>query len=88
MTAEPSGWAAYVGAVIRIEAPGGVVWAVAPGAEFGQDAIFVLTPGDRRVVGCTGKRVVTTGWSIEPTLERAQRGLARGARDDGHRDGL
>jgi hypothetical protein len=40
--------------------------AVALGAEFGQDAIFVLTPGDRRVVGCTDRRVVATGWSIEP----------------------
>jgi hypothetical protein len=26
MTAEPSRWDAYVGAVIRIEAPGGVFW--------------------------------------------------------------
>jgi hypothetical protein len=26
MTAEPRGWNAYVTAVIRIEAPGGVVW--------------------------------------------------------------
>lgn len=40
--------------------------AVALGAEFGQDAIFVLTPVDRQVVGCTGKRVVATGWSTEP----------------------
>ena len=39
--------------------------AIALGAEFGQDAIFVLTPADRRVVGCTDKRVVTTGWSSE-----------------------
>ena len=151
MTAEPSRWDAYVGAVIRIEAPGGVFWvrpapvtlttgeypdpegraiyvvtahnpggriasdtanataegrlavelerrgltwwpgaggdpswthvepgaavigmdeadAVALGAEFGQDAIFVLTPADRRVIGCTDKRVVATGWSSEPTL--------------------
>jgi hypothetical protein len=35
------------------------------GAEFGQDAIFVLTPADRRIVGCTDKRVTATGWSIE-----------------------
>ena len=148
MTAEPSGWTAYVAAVIRIETPRGVVWvrpapitrtageypdpearaiyvmtahnpggriapdtantaaearlaaelerrgltwwpaaggnpswthvepgaavigmdetdALALGAEFGQEAIFVLTPVDRRVVGCAGKRVVATGWSTE-----------------------
>ena len=40
--------------------------AIALGAEFGQDAIFVLTPADRRVVGCTDMRVVATGWSTEP----------------------
>lgn len=40
--------------------------AVALGARFGQDAIFVLTPSDRRVVGCTARRVITTGWTIEP----------------------
>lgn len=40
--------------------------AVALGAEFRQDAIFVLTPVDRRVVGCTDNRVVTTGWVTEP----------------------
>jgi hypothetical protein len=39
---------------------------VALGAEFGRDAIFVLTPADRRVIGCTDKRVVATGWSSEP----------------------
>ena len=149
MTEEPSRWDAYVGAVMQIEAPGGVVWvrpapitrttgeypdpggraiyvitahnsggrmasdtanasaearlaaklkqrgltwwpaaggdpswthvepsaavigmdeadAVALGAEFGQDAIFVLTPTDRRVIGCGGGRVAVTGWSIEP----------------------
>ena len=147
MTAEPSGWDAYAGAVVRIEAPGGVVWvqpapvtrnagqypdpegrpicvitahnpggrmasdaanasaearlsaeldrrgltwwpaaggdpswthiaasaavigmdeadAIALGAEFGQDAIFVLTPADRRVVSCADGRVAATGWSI------------------------
>jgi hypothetical protein len=26
MTAEPSAWSAYVSAVMRIEAPGGVLW--------------------------------------------------------------
>ena len=149
MSAGSSGWNAYVTAVIRIEAPSGVVWVrpasetrtvgeypdpearaiyvmtahnpggriasdtanaaaearlatelerravtwwpaaggnpswthVEPGAavigmdeadavtlaaQFGQEAIFVLTPVDRRVVGCTDKRVVATGWSIEP----------------------
>ena len=149
MTAEPSGWDAYVGAVMRIEVPGGAVWvrpapvtrtagdypdpggraiyvitahnpggrmasdtanasaearlaaelerrgltwwpaaggdpswthvepsaavigmdeahAVVLGAEFGQDAIFVLTPADRRIIGCADRRVVATGWSIEP----------------------
>jgi hypothetical protein len=146
MTAGTSTWGAYVSAVIRIEAPGGVFWvrpapvtsttgeypypdrhaiyvltahnpggqiapdtanataearltaelrrrrltwwpatggdpswthvepgaavigmdeadAIALGAEFGQEAIFVLTPADRRVVGCTDRRVMTTGWS-------------------------
>ena len=148
MTAEPSAWDAYVGAVIKIEAPGGVFlvrpaptactageypdpagraicvltahnpggriaspatnasgearlaaeirrqgltcwfaeggdpsWthvepgvavlgmdeadALALGAEFGQDAIFVLTPADRRVVGCVDRRVTATGWCSE-----------------------
>ena len=171
MTAEPSGWDAYVGAVIRIETPGGVVWvrpapvgrtvgeypdpedraiyvmtahnpggriasdtanavngtrihlpstnaaaeerlavelrrravtwwpaaggnpswthvepgaamigmdeadAVALGAEFGQDAIFVLTPVERQVVACTHKRVVATGWSTEPDARAGDRSL-------------
>jgi hypothetical protein len=35
------------------------------GAEFGQDAIFVLTPADRRVVGCVDRRVTATGWCSE-----------------------
>jgi Protein of unknown function (DUF3293) len=39
--------------------------AIALGAEFGQDAIFALTPADRRVIGCADGRVVATGWSIE-----------------------
>jgi Protein of unknown function (DUF3293) len=152
MTAEPSAWDAYVGAMIRIEAPGGVFWlrpapvaltrgtypdptgraiyvltahnpggqtvsamanasaearleaelerrglmwwpaaggdpswthvepgaavigvkeahAVALGAEFGQDAIFGLTPADRRVIGCADERVVATGWSSEPEAD-------------------
>jgi hypothetical protein len=149
MAEEPSAWSAYVSAMMRIEAPGGVFWVrpapqasttgeypdpegrpiyvltahnpggrVAPdtanalaekrltaelerrgltwwpaaggdpswthvepgaavidvaeddvlalGAEFGQDAIFVLTPADRRIVGCTDKQVTVTGWSNEP----------------------
>ena len=40
--------------------------AVALCADFGQEAIFVLTPADRRVVGCADRRVVATGWSVEP----------------------
>ena len=158
MTAEPTGWNAYVAAVIRIETPGGVVWvrpapitrttgenpdpearaiyvmtahnpggriapdtanaaaetrltaelerreltwwpaaggnpswthiepgaaviginetdAVALGTEFGQDAIFVLTPVDRRVVGCTDNRVITTGWATEPDTGLTGRSL-------------
>lgn len=149
MTAKSGGWGAYIDAVLRIEAPGGVIWvrpapvswasgeypdpegrticvitahnpagrlasrtendsaqaelvaelkqrgltwwsavggdpswthveasaavigmgeadAIALGAQFGQDAIFVLTPADRQVVGCTERRIVETGWSIEP----------------------
>lgn len=43
--------------------------AVALGAEFGQDAIFVLTPADRRIIGCADRRVSMTGWSIEPDAD-------------------
>jgi hypothetical protein len=43
--------------------------AIALGAQFGQDAIFVLTPADRRVVGCDRQRVVASGWSIEPEAD-------------------
>jgi hypothetical protein len=49
-------WDAYAGAVIRIEAPDGVIW---------QEAIFVLTPADRRIVACTDQRVTATGWTPE-----------------------
>jgi hypothetical protein len=35
------------------------------GAEFGQDAIFVLTPASRRVVSCTGRGELSTGWSAD-----------------------
>jgi hypothetical protein len=34
------------------------------GAEFGQDAIFVLTPAGRRIVGCLSAREISTGWSV------------------------
>ncbi len=40
--------------------------AVALGAQFGQEAIFALTPRYRQVLGCTGMRVASTGWSVEP----------------------
>jgi hypothetical protein len=40
--------------------------AIALGAEFGQDAIFVFSTANRRVVSCTDARVETTGWSSEP----------------------
>jgi hypothetical protein len=32
------------------------------GAEFGQEAIFVLTPASRRVLSCVGNRELSTGW--------------------------
>jgi hypothetical protein len=35
------------------------------GAEFGQDAIFVLTSASRRVVSCAGNRELSTGWSAD-----------------------
>jgi hypothetical protein len=145
-TAEPSAWSAYVDALIRIEAPGGVFWvrpaptasaageypdpegraiyvltahnpggrvasdtanalaearltaelerrgltwwpaaggdqtwthvepgaaligieendAIALGAEFGQEAIFMLTPANRQIIACADQRVTVTGWS-------------------------
>jgi len=39
--------------------------AIALGAQFGQDAIFLLPRADRRVVGCAEERVMVTGWSID-----------------------
>jgi hypothetical protein len=42
---------------------------LALGAEFGQDAIFVLTPADRRIVSCTDQRATMTGWSSEREAE-------------------
>jgi hypothetical protein len=50
--------------------------AIALGAQFGQDAIFVLTPTDRQVVGCAERRVVASGWSIEPEADPAASGAA------------
>jgi hypothetical protein len=38
--------------------------AIALGAAFNQDAIFVFTPADRRVVSCTDDRMVESGWTI------------------------
>ena len=49
--------------------------AIALGARFGQDAIFVLTPVGRRVVGCTDNRIVTTGWATEPDAGTGRRSL-------------
>ena len=43
--------------------------AIALGAQFGQEAIFVLTPAERQVVGCAQRRIVATGWSIEPEAD-------------------
>jgi hypothetical protein len=43
--------------------------AVALGAEFGQDAIFMLTAADRRVIGCADRWVAATGWSVEPDTD-------------------
>ena len=40
--------------------------AIALGAEFRQDAIFVFSTASRRVVSCIDSRVETTGWSCEP----------------------
>jgi hypothetical protein len=40
--------------------------AIALGAEFKQDAIFVFSTANRRVVSCAGTWVETTGWSSEP----------------------
>ena len=43
--------------------------ALALGAEFGQEAVFLLTPVSRKVIACaTGRRSVT-GWSVVPEAE-------------------
>jgi hypothetical protein len=42
---------------------------LALGTEFGQEAIFKLTPAERQVVGCADKRVTATGWSIDREAE-------------------
>jgi hypothetical protein len=47
------------------------------GADFGQDAIFVLDPKWRRIVGCLSGRVAATGWIVKP-----ETGDANGHRDD------
>jgi len=39
--------------------------AIALGAEFGQQAIFLFTVTERRVVSCTDGRVEATGWYSE-----------------------
>jgi hypothetical protein len=39
--------------------------AIAFGAQFGQEAIFVLNPLDARWWDCTERRIVTTGWSTK-----------------------
>lgn len=46
---------------------------VALGAEFGQDAIFVLTPASRRVVGCLRADEISTGWSTSDMRTRDER---------------
>jgi Protein of unknown function (DUF3293) len=53
--------------------------AIALGAQFGQDAIFVLTPTERQVAGCAQPRIVTTGWSIEPEADSPAATGAAGA---------
>lgn len=54
----------------HVEASAAVIGAAEPevvalGTEFGQEAIFVLTPAGRRIVGCRSGRELPTGWSIE-----------------------
>ena len=44
--------------------------AIALGAQFGQDAIFVLNRAERLVVSCAEERIVRTGWAVEPEAER------------------
>lgn len=39
--------------------------AIALGAAFDQDAVFVFTKSDRRICSCTDGRVETTGFTIE-----------------------
>jgi hypothetical protein len=49
-------------AVVGIQAPD----AIALGTQFGQEAIFALTPRYRQVLGCTEMQVASTGWTVEP----------------------
>lgn len=53
---------------------------VALGAEFGQDAVFVLSPAGRRVAGCLSARDIATGWSVsaERPAEHRPRRSGRG----------
>ncbi len=52
--------------------------AIALGAQFGQEAIFVLTPAFRHVIGCANRRISARGWSIEPEADvPAATGAAR-----------
>lgn len=53
--------------------------AIALGAQFGQDAIFVLTPRYHLVVGCAERRIAATGWSIEPETDLPAADGAAGA---------
>jgi hypothetical protein len=57
------------------------------GARFGQEAIFVLTPGSRRVIECaTGRRSVT-GWVIVAEADLAGEGPAgQDMTDEGDRE--
>jgi Protein of unknown function (DUF3293) len=66
----------------HVEASSAVIGApeaevAALGADFGQDAIFVLDQKWRRIVDCVSGRAATTGWTVEP-----EAGNANGHRDD------
>jgi len=70
----------------HVEASAAVIGAkeaevAALGADFGQDAIFVLDPKRRRIVDCVSGRAAATGWTVE--LEARD---ANGHRDDYEED--
>jgi hypothetical protein len=70
----------------HVEASAAVIGAeesevAALGADFGQDAIFVLDPKWRRIVGCLSGRVAATGWTVKPEV-----GDDNGHRHDGEDD--